>query len=86
MNLLALDVGTSSVKAAVLDQKTGDPLAKPAKGAYPLEHPTPDAAEVSPEKLWAAIVAASALGLVAVGLVSAADVLLTQGRYRGAAT
>jgi NitT/TauT family transport system permease protein len=37
-----------------------------------------------PEKLWAAIVAASALGLVAVGLVAVAERLLTRGRYRSA--
>src|SRR5439155_3148031 len=43
------------------------PLAKPAKGAYPLEHPTPDAAEVSPEKLWAAIDQAAVAAVAAAG-------------------
>jgi sugar (pentulose or hexulose) kinase len=55
MHILALDVGTSSVKAAVLDQRTGDPVGRPAKAAYDLDHPTSDAAEVPPDRLWEAI-------------------------------
>src|SRR5438094_2979107 len=55
MHILALDVGTSSVKTAVLDQQTGDPVGRPAKAAYDLDHPTPDAAEVPPDRLWDAI-------------------------------
>ena len=37
-----------------------------------------------PERLWASIVVAAALGLVAVGLVWLAERLVTRGRYRSA--
>jgi NitT/TauT family transport system permease protein len=39
-----------------------------------------------PEKLWATIVVAAALGLVFVGLVRVAETVLTRGRYRMAET
>ncbi|MBX9625411.1 MAG: FGGY-family carbohydrate kinase [Gemmataceae bacterium] len=55
MHILALDIGTSSVKAAVLDQATGDPVVHPAKAPYDLDHPTPDAAEVPAERVWEAV-------------------------------
>lgn len=55
MHVLALDVGTSSVKAAVLDQATGDPVGHPAKAPYDLDHPTPDAAEVPAGRVWDAV-------------------------------
>jgi sugar (pentulose or hexulose) kinase len=55
MKVLALDVGTSSVKAAVLDQLTGEPVAEPAKAPYPLDYPHPDAAEVPAERVWDAV-------------------------------
>lgn len=55
MHILAIDVGTSSVKAAVLDQPTGSPVARPARAEYDLDHPAPDAAEVPAERLWAAV-------------------------------
>lgn len=67
MHVLALDVGTSSVKAAVLDLPTGEPVAPPAKAAYPLEHPTPDAAELPAPKLWAAIDRAAREAVAAAG-------------------
>src|SRR5262249_29661007 len=54
MRILALDVGTSSVKAAILDAVTALPMGPVAHVAYPLDHPTPDAAEVAPEHLWSA--------------------------------
>lgn len=60
MTILAIDVGTSSVKAAVLDQKSGDPVGgHVAKVEYHLDHPTPDAAEVTADALWAAVSAAA---------------------------
>lgn len=37
-----------------------------------------------PQKLWATVVAAAILGLVAVGLVGLAEAVLTRGRYRSA--
>jgi xylulokinase len=54
MHILALDVGTSSVKAAVLDAATGRPVGPIARAAYDLDHPTPEAAEVPPERVWQA--------------------------------
>ncbi|HYT87289.1 MAG TPA: FGGY-family carbohydrate kinase [Gemmataceae bacterium] len=59
MQILALDVGTSSVKAAVLDVATARPVGTVAHAPYELESPTPDAAEVSPERLWTAVTAAA---------------------------
>lgn len=55
MKVLALDVGTSAVKAAVLDVTTGDPLGPMARADYELDHPTSDAAEVPAERLWQAV-------------------------------
>jgi xylulokinase len=55
MNVLAIDIGTSSVKAAVLDQESGSPLAEPVKAPDHLNHPNPDAAEIDPAELWGAI-------------------------------
>jgi len=59
MYILALDVGTSSVKAAVLDTASGALAAALAHVAYDLDHPTPDAAEVPAERLWSAVAAAA---------------------------
>jgi hypothetical protein len=58
MNLLALDVGTSSVKAAVLEQATGQPLAEPAIAKYALSQPETEAAVIDPETLWRAVLEA----------------------------
>lgn len=55
MRILALDVGTSSVKSAVLDTETGKPLGTIARAAYPLDSPEPDTAEVSADRLWQAV-------------------------------
>lgn len=51
MRILGLDVGTSSVKAAVLDSESGRPLFHPVKVPYEFDHPTPDAAEIPAERL-----------------------------------
>ena len=59
MQILALDIGTSSVKAAVLDATSGQPLGPVARVGYDLEHPTPDAAQVDAEVLWRAVSAAA---------------------------
>ena len=59
MRVLALDVGTSSVKGAVLDVASAAPLGPIAHSAYALDHPTPEAAEVPGERLWAAVTAAA---------------------------
>lgn len=55
MNILALDVGTSSVKAAVVDQASGNPLAFPTRVGYDHDRPGADAAEVPAERFWAAV-------------------------------
>jgi sugar (pentulose or hexulose) kinase len=59
MHILALDVGTSSVKAAVLDVATANPVGPIARAAYALDHPTPEAAEVPAVRLWDAVTAAA---------------------------
>jgi xylulokinase len=56
--ILALDVGTSSVKAAVLETRTGLAAGAIAHAVLPMEHPTSDAAEIVPEKLWSVICSA----------------------------
>jgi xylulokinase len=59
MNILALDIGTSSVKAAVLDQIKAAPLSPVTHVKYALDHPVPEAAEVPAERLWCAVVEAA---------------------------
>jgi xylulokinase len=59
MHVLALDVGTSSVKAAVLDVQSSLPAGPVAHVPYELDHPTPDAAEVPAERLWNAVASAA---------------------------
>jgi sugar (pentulose or hexulose) kinase len=59
MRILALDVGTSSVKAAVLEQSAGLPLGQVIHQTYPLEQPELDAAVIDPEKLRNAVFAAA---------------------------
>jgi xylulokinase len=59
MQILAVDVGTSSVKAAVLDVDTAAPTGPVARVAYALDRPTRDAAEVPAERLWGAVAAAA---------------------------
>ncbi len=60
MNILAIDVGTSSVKAGILDQASGSPISQPlAKTEYRLHHPSNDAAEIVPGELWQAVTSAA---------------------------
>ena len=59
MNILALDIGTSFVHAAVLDAATGAPLTLPAKAHYTLDHPTTEAAEVPADRFWSAVTSAA---------------------------
>jgi xylulokinase len=59
MHVLAFDVGTSSVKATILDVPTATPIGPIARAGYTLDYPTPDAAEVPGERLWAALRAAA---------------------------
>jgi xylulokinase len=73
MHILAIDVGTSSVKAAILDIALNLPVGPIAHIHYDLDHPSAEAAEVSTEKLWDSVTAAartaaiSASGVEAVG-------------------
>ena len=55
MNILAFDVGTSSVKAAVLNVETAEPVSEIARVAYSLDSPTPEAAELPAARLWQAV-------------------------------
>ena len=55
MRILALDVGTSSVKAAVLESETAEPVGAIARAADDLDSPVPDTAEVPAPRLWQAI-------------------------------
>lgn len=55
MKILALDIGTSSVKAAVLDTQTRQPVGTVVKTAYLLQQPDADTATIDPEVLWSAI-------------------------------
>src|SRR5437763_1282780 len=59
MRILALDVGTSSVKAAVLEVESAAPVGPIARVGYDLDHPTPEAAEIPAERLWNAVAAAA---------------------------
>ncbi len=59
MRILALDVGTASVKAAVLDAAAARPLGPVARAPYDLDTPTPDAAEVPLARLRQAVVQAA---------------------------
>ncbi len=52
MQILALDVGTSSVKAAILDVASADFAAPAVSEHYSLERPTPEAAVLPSERLW----------------------------------
>jgi sugar (pentulose or hexulose) kinase len=65
MRILALDVGTSSVKAAVLEVATAMPVGAIVKEAYELDHPTPEAAEVPAERLWSAAATAGRWAMAA---------------------
>jgi xylulokinase len=59
MQILAIDVGTSSVKAAVLDLASSSPVGILGRASYALDHPTPDGAEVPAERVWQAVVDAA---------------------------
>jgi xylulokinase len=59
MHILALDVGTSFVHAAVLDAGTSNRIGPAARVHYALDHPAPEAAEVPAERLWEAVTRAA---------------------------
>jgi xylulokinase len=86
MRILALDVGTSSIKAAVLDAATAQPIGPVARTAYALDFPTPDAAVVPAERLWTAVTAAAreavrgSEGIEGVGLAVLTPALVLLGK------
>jgi xylulokinase len=55
MLILGFDVGTSSIKAAILDTATAEPAGPLAHVGYDLDYPTPEAAEMPAERLWQAL-------------------------------
>lgn len=59
MRILAVDVGYGSIAAAILDVATGQPIKPAARVEYGVDRPTPEAAEVPPERLWSAVASAS---------------------------
>jgi len=63
MMLLGFDLGTSSIKAALLDAETGEPLASASSPASEMSvsAPRPGWAEQDPETWWKHVVAATAM-------------------------
>jgi sugar (pentulose or hexulose) kinase len=59
MQILALDVGTSSVKAAVVDVAAGSALGPVVHVAHELRRPTADAAEIHADDLWSSVTKAA---------------------------
>jgi sugar (pentulose or hexulose) kinase len=59
MHILALDVGTSAVKAAVLDTSSMTSVGSIARAGFDVDHPTSEAAEVPVARLWEAVTAAA---------------------------
>lgn len=55
MQLLAIDIGTSSVKAAVLETTIGLPVGTVVKTDYPLLSTEPEMMAIEPDELWKAI-------------------------------
>ena len=77
MQILALDVGTSSVKAAVLDVASADFAAPAVSEHYRLERPTPAAAVLPSERLWNAVNAAASRAVAGAPKVKIAGVGLS---------
>lgn len=59
MHILALDVGTSHVEAAVLEVESARAVGPRGRVAYHLDHPTREAAEIPAERLWETVVQAA---------------------------
>lgn len=68
VGILAMDVGTSSVKAAVLEAGRGDGIGPIGRAAYALEQPEPDAAVLDPAGVWEAIGSACRQAVRGVGV------------------
>src|SRR5205085_162148 len=59
MHILAVDVGTSSVKAAVLETSTAAQVGPLAHVAYELDRPEPEAAQIPSKRIWEAVARAA---------------------------
>ncbi len=59
VDILAIDVGTSSVKAAVVNAAEASFISPIARAALILQQPEPDAAVLDPQAVWEAVGAAS---------------------------
>src|SRR5579859_1282899 len=59
MHVLALDVGSTFVQAAVLDIETAKAFGTPARVDFTVDRPGPEAAEVPWERLWQALTQAA---------------------------
>jgi xylulokinase len=86
MNVLAIDVGTSSVKAAVVAVESAQPVGPICRAGYTLDHPQPDAAVLCPDRLWqaagqAARQASAGLEVAGVGLSCLAPAWLLLDRH-----
>src|SRR5262245_24772892 len=69
MRILALDVGTSVVKAAILDVATAEPVSPLIQVGLDLVRPTPEAMEVAADRLWSAVTAAARQAMCGVEIV-----------------
>jgi sugar (pentulose or hexulose) kinase len=82
MQLLAIEIGLSTVKAVVLDAVTAERLGAIAEMPFELRHPTPEAVEVPAEDVWSAVTVAARRacrdfpGVEGIGLVVAAPFLV----------
>ena len=83
MLILALEVGTSAVKAAVLDGATGQLVSPVARTAYELDRPTPDAAEVPAERLWNVVTATPDTSLCWKGALEQAQRVIIKEAHPG---
>jgi xylulokinase len=79
--LLAIDLGTGSVKALIVDAADGRIIGQGAV-SYPIERPVPGAAEQSPDRWWDATCAASRQAIRQAGSVTVAAIGLS-GQMHG---
>jgi sugar (pentulose or hexulose) kinase len=59
MRILAIEVGGSSVKAAVLEVANSTLITAPVRVPFAVDHPVPEAAEVPADRLWNALTASA---------------------------
>jgi len=74
MNLLAIEVETSHVRAAVLDSDSAEPIGGISVANLALEAPTSDAAQISAANLWEAVSGAARHAVQLAGVAGRAGV------------